>query len=152
MFCPKCGKADQQPETYCRQCGVFLPDLSKPVKSGQTPEQHNRANIALSSITILTSFTLATLLYAMLAFRPDTHPLIYVTAGLLIAMGAWHIQTLWRSILLRKYIKRQRPSEELAIDGSAAADKLLREPNFESSVPMSVTDRTTKQLSEQRRN
>lgn len=152
MFCPKCGKADQQPETFCRQCGLFLPDLSKPVKAGQTPEQHNRANIALSSITILTSFTLAILLYLMLAFRPDTHPLIYVTAGLLIAMGAWHIQTLWRSILLRKYIKRQRPADQLVIDGSSAADKLLTEPDFESAVPMSVTDRTTKQLSEQRRN
>lgn len=26
MFCSKCGAADQTPDSYCRQCGEWLPD------------------------------------------------------------------------------------------------------------------------------
>lgn len=98
MFCPRCGKAEQLPETFCRQCGLFLPDLSKPVKRELPPEEHLKANTVLNSLTIIVSFTLSILLFG---FRPGTHPLIYVTAGLLIAIGAWHIQTLIRTQKLK---------------------------------------------------
>ncbi len=147
MFCPKCGNPDQSPETYCRRCGVFLPDLSKPSKT-TTPEDHVRANTALSAITILVSFTLAILIYLMLAFRPDTHPLIYVTAGLLIAIGAWHIQTLWRTLLLKKHLQKIKPPKEIALTAGAVTGNLLEPADFENAVPPSVTERTTRHLSE----
>lgn len=149
MFCPKCGKSDQQPETFCRQCGIFLPDLSKPAKKSQTPQDHVTANLALSTMTIVVAFTLAILLYSLLAFRSDTHPLIYFTAGLLIAIGAWHIQSLWRTLLLRKHFKKNQRQQEPELAGvSATDDKLLEKPNFDEFVPASVTDRTTRHLSE----
>src|SRR5215208_6070116 len=28
MFCPKCGKGEQAPDSYCRSCGEFLTDFS----------------------------------------------------------------------------------------------------------------------------
>ena len=28
MFCPKCGVADQNAESYCRRCGEWLPDMN----------------------------------------------------------------------------------------------------------------------------
>ena len=149
MFCPKCGKAEQLPETYCRQCGIFLPDLSKPLKSNHTPEEHVKANAVLSSMTIVTCFTLVILLWSMLAVRDDTHPLIYVTAGLLFAMGIWHIQTLWRILLLKKHImKNKRPQETLQETGTASTGKLLDQADFESVVPASVTENTTRHLAE----
>ena len=149
MFCPKCGKSDQSPETYCRQCGVFLPDLSKPLKSNHTPEEHVTANIVLTSMTIVVCFTLATLLFAMLGPLENTHPLIYATAGLMIAMGCWHIQTLWRNLMLRKHFKKnKRPQETIFEGGVTATGKLLDQADFENMVPASVTDRTTKHLSE----
>ncbi len=149
MFCPKCGKSDQSPETYCRQCGVFLPDLSKSLKSGQTPEDHVKANTVLSIMTIVVSFTLSILLWWMLSFRDDAHPLIYVTAGLLIAMGCWHIQTLWRTLLLKKHLKNNKRHSNVEIESEmASTDKLLEQPDFENMVPASVTDHTTKHLSE----
>lgn len=148
MFCPKCGKTDQQPETFCRECGIFLPDLSKPVKKAQTPQDHVTANIVLNSMTIVVSFTLAILLWTILAFRSDTHPLIYVTSGLLIAIGCWHVQTLWRTLLLRKHFKKNQRQQEPELAGVAAKDdKLLERPNFDDYVPASVTDRTTRELS-----
>lgn len=152
MFCPKCGKADQTPETYCRQCGVFLPDLSKPPKSLSTPEEHVRVNTVLSSLTIVACFTLAILLYAILAFRENTHPLIYVTASLLLAMGIWHIQTLYRILQLRKHFRSKRPNAEMTnrpsnIEGLPRG-KFLNEPDLSDAVPASVTENTTRHLAE----
>lgn len=155
MFCPRCGRAEQQPETYCRQCGIFLPDLSKPFKREHPPEEHLKANTVLSLLTIIASFTLAILLYSILGFRPDTHPLIYVTAGLLTGMGGWHIQTLIRTRLLAKQWKRRA---RLAGTGasvrdaqsfeSAATAKLLDQPDFANTLQASVTEDTTRHLVE----
>ncbi len=150
MFCPKCGKADQSAETYCRQCGTFLPDLSKPTKRESPPEENIKVNTVLSMMTVIVSFTLAILLYIFLGFRETTHPLIYVTAGLLLAMGAWHIQTFIRTRRLKRQWKtRMNPvdSEPIGI-GSPISGKQLETPDFENIVPASVTDRTTKHLSE----
>lgn len=85
----------------------------------------------------------------MLAFRPDTHPLIYATAGLLIAMGAWHIQTLWRAILLRKYFKKmKRAAEDVPRTINVTTDKLLETPDLSDFVLGSVTENTTQHLKE----
>ncbi|MEP6788859.1 MAG: hypothetical protein ABJB40_10540 [Acidobacteriota bacterium] len=151
MFCPKCGKSDQSPETYCRQCGVFLPDLSKPVKREHPPEEHIKVNSVLSLMTVIVSFTLAILLWSLMGFRPETHPMVYLTAGLLIAMGAWHIQTFIRTRKLKKQWKRRNrniESEAASPLGSVSTAKLLDSPDFSNTVPASVTERTTRHLSE----
>lgn len=149
MFCPKCGSADQSPETYCRNCGVFLPDLTRAAKEPTPPERHIKANTVLSAMTIVSCFTLAILLWSMLAFRPNTHPLIYVTAGLLFAMGIWHIQTLWRTLLLKKHLnKNKRPQESILDSGQVATGRILETADFENMVPASVTEYTTRHLEE----
>jgi hypothetical protein len=151
MYCPRCGKAEQVPETFCRQCGLFLPDLSKPIKRELPPEDHLKANTVLNSLTILVSFTLSILLFAV---RPSSHPLIYATAGLLIAIGAWHIQTLIRTQKLKKQWKRRAPLAEVnrgwpeperAVK-SASTAKLLDQANFADTIPASVTENTTRHL------
>ncbi|MEQ1607153.1 MAG: hypothetical protein ABL999_19990 [Pyrinomonadaceae bacterium] len=151
MFCPKCGKSEQTPETYCRQCGIFLPDLSKPINKVQTPEDHVKANLILNAMTVVTCFTLAILLYTIVAFRPDTHWLIYLTAGLLIAMGCWHTQTLWRSILLKRHFNKQRRDSEATVELTATTERLLNRQHFEDFVPASVTDKTTRHLDDTKR-
>jgi len=152
MFCPKCGSPDQSPETYCRRCGIFLPDLEKKTKPRNTPQEHVKVNIVLSSMTIVASFTLAILLYSILGFRQSTHPLIYVTAGLLIAMGCWHVQSLYRTLQLRKHFRANRPEVSLveepgSIEG-APTGKFLDAANLGNVVPASVTERTTLHLVE----
>lgn len=154
MFCPKCGKADQLPERDCRQCGLFLPDLTKPFKRESPPEEHLRANTVLSLLTIIVSFTMAALLYAILGFRSSTHPLIYVTAGILIAMGGWHIQTFIRTLKLKQQLKRRTPPAESETDfpktqaafESRSTARSLNAANFTDAVPASVTENTTKHL------
>ncbi len=154
MFCPRCGKAEQSPETFCRQCGLFLPDMSKPVKRESPPEEHFKANTVLSILTIITSFTLAILLYSFFGFRTNTHPLIYVTAGLLLGIGGWHIQTLIRTRQLKEQWKRRAPLTEAQTARhettpafkSASTAKLLTQADFAHTVPASVTENTTRHL------
>lgn len=149
MYCPKCGIADQKPETYCRRCGIFLPDLTKPGKQNNSPEIHVLANTVLSTMTIAVSLALSILLFSVLAFRPDTHPLIYATAGVLIAIAAWHIQSLWRSLLLRKHFKENEQRRQSSLESGTErteTSKLLEQANIKDIVPSSVTERTTRDL------
>lgn len=147
MYCPKCGQSDQSAESFCRRCGLFLPDLSKPIKLGNTPLDHVTANTALSLMTIIASLTLAVLLFSVLAFKPDTHPLIYATAGLLIAMAAWHVQSLWRSLILRKHFKKNEEARLASLKDSPTETQNLLDPaNLSGVIPGSVTERTTRDL------
>ena len=137
-------------ETYCQQCGLFLPDLSKPLKRESQPEEHLKANTVLSLMTICASFTLSFLLFLVLGFRSFTHPLIYVTAGILLAIGGWHIQTLIRTLMLKKQWKRRAPLSEIQAAPmafkSTPTAKLLDEADFADAIPTSVTEHTTKHL------
>ena len=148
MFCPKCGKAEQTPESYCRQCGIFLPDLSKPGKAPVRPEDHVKANAFLSALTIATAFTLSLLLYWRFLGKPDTPIIIYVTAGFLIAIGCWQIQTLWRSLLLRKHFNKNKRGSESSLEFQSPANEpeQLGAANMENIVPMTITEDTTKNL------
>jgi cytochrome c biogenesis protein CcdA len=154
MFCHKCGKAEQLADSYCRQCGTFLSNPAKPVRREASPEQNLKANTFLSMITIITCFTLAILLYALLGFRESTHPMIYVTSGLLIAMGCWHIQTFIRMRQLnRQWKRRNSPSEqedaglnEMASFEKTPTSRQLIEPDLSSQIPASVTEDTTRNL------
>ena len=156
MFCPKCGKADQLPETYCRQCGLYLLDFSKPLKRESPPEEHLKANTVLSVMTIIASFTLSFLLFLVLGFKSFTHPLIYVTAGILLAIGGWHIQTLIRTLMLKKQWKRRVPLSDIqaapletpAAFKSGPTAKLLDQADFTDAIPVSVTEHTTRHLAE----
>jgi ABC-type nickel/cobalt efflux system permease component RcnA len=151
MYCPNCGKADQAPETYCRQCGVFLADLSRLTKQESPPEENLKVNQVLSLMTVIASFALAILLYAILGFRENTHWLIYLTAGLLIAIGAWHIQTFIRTRRLRRQWKRReefKRAKDPAPLHDPSTSKLLSTPAQDSATPATITEDTTLDLSE----
>jgi hypothetical protein len=143
------------PETYCRQCGLFLPDLSKPLKRESPPEEHLKANTLLSAMTIIVSFTLSFLLFLVLGFRSFTHPLIYATAGILLAMGGWHIQTLIRTQMLKNQWKRRAPLSEIQAAApettmafTSATTGKLDQAEFADAIPVSVTEHTTRHLTE----
>ena len=154
MYCPNCGKADQKENTFCRQCGNFLPDFEKIIKKKTSPEDHLKANTFLSLLTGIVSLTLAVILYAMFLGRADTPIIIYVVAGFLTAIFFWQAQTFWRTILLKKeFGKREKFNNEqeeikTSFDKSVPTKELLPEADFNDIVPASVTENTTKTLSE----
>ena len=154
MFCPKCGNADQSPETYCRQCGNYLHDFDNSVKKKIQPEEHIKANLFLNLLTAITSLTLAILLYSIFLGREDTPIIIYITAGFLTAMTAWQVQTFWRTILLRKHFKkRKNEAENQTIHQtepqnieSMTTKELLPEADLSNLVRTSVVENTTRKL------
>lgn len=157
MFCPNCGNSDQAAESYCRKCGTYLPDLTKPIKKEASPEENLKVNTVLTLMTVIVSFTLAALLYIFLGFRETTHPLIYATAGLLIAMGGWHIQTFIRTRRLKRQWNRGNPgagsmppqSQTPVLETPVNANFLPDAASF-AAVPVSVTESTTKHLDARR--
>lgn len=149
MFCPNCGNADQNENTYCRRCGIFLPDFDKLKRREPSPEEHLKANFVLNIMTAFVSLTLAILLYIHFLGRGDTPILIYVTAGFLTAMFAWQAQVFWRTTKLKKQIilpKRAEKTENETKLKSAETKELLNQANFKDVVPTSVTEYTTKNL------
>jgi hypothetical protein len=96
------------------------------------------------------------LLFLVLGFRSFTHPLIYATAGILLAIGGGHIQTLIRTQMLKKQWKRRTPlsaiqapqSETAAALKSTPTGKMLDQANFADAIPVSVTEHTTRHLVE----
>lgn len=156
MFCPKCGNANQEPETFCRQCGNFLPDFDKIRKKEIPPEEHLKANSILTAMTGVVSAILAVLLYVNYLGRDDTPFLIYLTAGFLTAMFFWQAQTYWRTILLKKQLPKKRRGEPARIEApdtnplmeAERARGVLRESEAEATAPSSVVENTTKRLKE----
>jgi hypothetical protein len=97
------------------------------------------------------------LLWAFFGARSNTHPLILVTAGLLIGIGCWHIQSLIRIQKLKQQWKRRTPVSEIEAAlpqptfGAAATAELLEQADFKDAVPASVTENTTRHLAEKPR-
>ena len=150
MFCPNCGKAEQQENTYCRHCGKFLPDFNKLKRRETTPEEHLKANAFLNLLTAIVSLTLAISLYYFFLGKNDTPIIIYLTAGFLTAMFAWQVQTFWRTLLLKKQIAKPKRSEENKPEELKAVptNELLNEADLSDNVPASIAEYTTKNLKE----
>src|SRR3954463_13939169 len=110
MFCPRCGYPDQTEKTYCRRCGNYLPDLTEPAVAA--PEFHVKTNLVLGLVTVLTSFTIALMVYTFLMGGAQTSPLIYVMFGLSVAMGTWHVQTTWRWKKLGDHFRELKRGQE----------------------------------------
>lgn len=154
MFCPRCANADQSPDTYCRQCGMFLPDFDKLEKKPTPLEIHLKANMALSAMTAVVSATLAILLFKFFVFGQNSAPpLIYITAGFLVAMFFWQAQTFWRTVLVKKLTKKSQnekkvPTDTNPLNDAGRPNRLLDQSDLNDAVPPSIVEHTTKRLSE----
>ncbi len=152
MFCPNCGKSDQRVETFCRQCGLFLPDFDNVKPREIPPEEHLKANSLLNIMTAVASLTLAILLHVYFYGRENTPVIIYITAGFLTAMFAWQAQVFWRNLKLKKHFKkreaiagRKQETETPTLE-SKPTNELLPEADFKDHVPASVIEKTTRKL------
>lgn len=155
MFCPKCGSENQTVNSYCRSCGVFLPDFEKLSKKVIAPEEHIRANTVLTFMSGIISLILAILLHLTFTGKDGTPILVYLVIGFLSANFFWQAQTFWRTRLLKKHLPKKQYQENIENltqsqlpKNKFSTDKLLEEPNLDDFVPTSVTENTTKHLQE----
>ncbi|MDQ2746854.1 MAG: hypothetical protein M3T96_06310 [Acidobacteriota bacterium] len=160
MFCPNCGKSDQSFNTYCRQCGEFLPDYSIKKRGftmgGDTPEEQIRANLILNFLSGMVSLILAILLYANFWNQTGTSAVIYLTAAFLLAMCGWQFSTFRVGLKLKKTFEARKKNDKFELSQSSKSNvfqsaktaELLNEANFSDVVPPSVTENTTRMLDE----
>jgi hypothetical protein len=164
MFCSNCGKAEQTPDSYCRNCGQFLHDLSgksyliNKILGASNPETQVNVNLTINVITTLTSVMLLGFLngyYDSLSARTGqgAPPVIYFVYVFLGLVAAW--QTLGFLVnlrLKRKLGKRKQdpshvaPSADKGAVPSGQTQKSLPQADFDNIVQPSVTETTTRTL------
>ena len=152
MFCPKCGNANQTENSYCRNCGMFLPDFDKLKSKEISPEQHIIVNSTLNMLSCLGSLAIVIFLYAYYVGREGTPIIMYVILGFLTANFFWQAQVFWRNLQLKKQFLNRRPEIEEesqpAIESPFSTDKLLPQADFKDIVPPSAVEDTTKHLNQ----
>ena len=152
MFCPKCGKPNQAENTYCRQCGEFMPDLKKDALmrfGGVTPQQNARTISLMSLFASIISLIAGFLMYAT---NFDIPIILYLGAALLICNAVWHASNFYT---VNKLFKRLNPVEKETsnhLENKTLSPKELDEADFSDVVPISVTENTTRQLNEKIKN
>ena len=157
MFCPNCGNADQKENTYCRQCGGFLPELNQRKKTlsfgGDTPQEQIRTNLILNFMSGVVSVVSSLLLYVMFWTRGSEFQFVFLIAAFLLAMGGWQFSTFIVNLKLRKTFARKNAALDEAETtfapnevGAAATGPLLPEADPSSQVPASVIEQTTRKL------
>jgi len=154
MYCQNCGKADQKENTYCRQCGNFLPDL-KAISAldlgGSTPQQNARTISFISLFAAVFSLFVGVWMYLT---QFNVPVVLYLAAAVLICNAFWHLSNFY---VVRKMTNRLKPEQkdsnienQLILEGkSEAYQKVLTGGDIsEFAIPESIVEETTKNLTE----
>ena len=149
MFCPNCGQADQNPDTYCRQCGKYLNDPeSRGSTRQQTPQDQFNVSIAFNLLTAIFSIAMAIALIVVHAGEEDIHGVIYAVIVSFGVIAAWQVVSVINNFKLKNRFKN---SSETEVDAARLTTDLktkeLPEADLENIVPASVTEKTTRDLS-----
>lgn len=159
MFCPNCGKGEQEKNTFCRKCGEFLPDYES-VQEGYlviTPVRILKTNALFSLISAVLSFAMAFWLISTYINQSEVDWLKFIASQVFIVTGIWNLINYYQCKQLKKYFGRKDKEEknsetQVALSNPAKTQELLNEADFENVVPASVTEKTTKNLTEKVKN
>lgn len=146
MFCPKCGNAEQKPNSFCRQCGEFLPDLTKNnalAFGGNTPQEKNLSTYYLS----LTGF-LASLIVTIALFLTgfEDKKIIIVAAAVLIINIFTQAGIFYLSLKMKNRLGGKSEAENLNSISGEQTPNLLTDAVLDEFISLSVTENTTENL------
>jgi hypothetical protein len=149
MFCPNCGKSEQIPNSYCRQCGEFLNSKNGSISKygGNSPLENLSSINGLSLIGGVFSLFAAFWMYAT---KMNIPIVLYFAAAILICNAGWHFSNFFVGVKLKRRLKtaRQELSQSQNQVQSAATKELLPESDLTNFVPASITENTTRELVE----
>ncbi len=154
MFCPNCGKADQEKNTYCRSCGEFLPDFDNKNKKRETPADQFKTTLIFNVMSAFAALSMAIMLYVFHLGNPNTHWSVYLAAALLISIASWQIASFFNNRKLKQRFIREKDIDKTETDAEIKEFQMpktkqsLPEADFSDSVPSSVVENTTKNLRE----
>ena len=152
MFCPKCGRADQETDSYCRSCGEFLTDLSsRPsllnrVFGISNPEK--QLNLTLM-IDLATAIVSGFLLFSMMGYFDavkdrtgvPTSRMVYVLYVFLGLVSVWQLFSFTIGTTFKKKLSASRRAHL-----KFQAAQSLPPASNKDAVPITITEQTTRQL------
>lgn len=147
MFCPNCGNADQQTDTYCRSCGDFLTDFKRKTKKRETPAEQFKSTLIFNGMSAFAALSMAIMLYIFHLGNPNTHWSVYLAAALLISISSWQIASFFNNRKLKKrFIREKESNAEIMEFQMPKTNQSLPEADFSDNVPASVVENTTRKL------
>ncbi|MFZ1699252.1 MAG: hypothetical protein WBO10_13790 [Pyrinomonadaceae bacterium] len=147
MFCPKCGSAEQTPDSYCRQCGEWLPDLSAASRGRfrtSTREQKVRRMRVLQMISTGLSLASALIIIHVVANGVDQEMLpLAAFCGFLVAVYQIISLILGYNVLSPKKAQSNE-SDALTTQVSSSQYASLKAADTQEFIkPDSVVENTT---------
>lgn len=146
MFCPKCGTREQSPESYCRNCGVWLvdPEANASIFRKSTPEQQIRKIRTLEVISIGMSLTSVAIIFAYLSAGLDRGLLfLAMTCGLVVII--YQLVNIFLGYKVTKNLPKQHRAEIPQRDPTMVLEFPV-DTARQLNTPASVTDNTTELL------
>ncbi|MCO6510562.1 MAG: hypothetical protein J5I65_07185 [Aridibacter famidurans] len=153
MFCPTCGKSDQTENTYCRQCGEYLPDFESGGNMPKSPAEQFKMSLIFNVLSAVAAVGMATALLIYHAGMDDVTPLIWSAISLFYVIGIWQTVSFFNNWKLRKrfirkekFKKKGKGAETGKLEGSDEPELILPEADPSHAVPSSVVEETTREL------
>lgn len=144
MFCPKCGKEEQQANSYCRSCGVWLVDPDKPFSFLKVTGEGKIIGIIITNLLcLIAAVYIAVVLLGDYDGRPK-----FTAALFALSIALWQLSVVSYAVSIRKHLRgnrrNQKAVQELDYAAPAAlptadAVRIIRQPN-------SVTENSTELL------
>jgi hypothetical protein len=148
IFCSKCGAGSQQPDSYCRSCGEWLPD---PAASGRrrgrlrrlSPERKQRRLRVLELLSAVAAAIAGFITFAVL--NGADLELLAIPVILCFAVVAWQTVAFFmgRSIQGRRGSRSTEDGEALPAAHVGAIPALNAADTRNMVPPPSVTEHTT---------
>jgi hypothetical protein len=153
MFCPKCGASDQRPESYCRRCGEWLPDIDAPTQAGlfrkRTRDEKIRKMRILEVVSAALAFTSAAIIFLVLSGRGDTG-LLNLAGICCIVIAVYQAVNFYFGYTLQPKRNKEHPQEGREIKRERDLPPAL--DGYANVIDMpSVTDNTTELIGPKRR-
>jgi F0F1-type ATP synthase assembly protein I len=154
MFCPKCGKGEQIPDSYCRSCGDYLVDSSSNASlmnrflGISNPERQVKFTVTIDLVTAIVSGLLVFFLmgyfdatYAKTGIR--TPPIVYLVYLFLGFVCAWQLLSFTVGTTFLKKLKSGKKTQDLP---GQSKPHSLPAADGKDVVVNSVAEQTTRNL------
>ncbi len=148
MFCPKCGNSGQAPDSYCRQCGEWLPDLSSGHGVGRfrrsSREHKVRKMRVLQFVSIGLSLASTAMIISFLSGSLDKGLLtLAALCGFLVAVYQMITVFIGKSVLAPKSGQSESAKPQISTTQDVAYEALNPADTGTFIKPDSVVDDTT---------
>ena len=156
MFCPDCGRAEQIPNSHCRNCGNWLIDSNRKNQlpfGGFSPQDNSTFTFSLNVISAIAAFISAIALFATFIVTENTPAIVYVLVSLAVGVfiGVCQIFNIYAGLQLKKHFKEaqnqnKNTQPELTAEGANQNYELPPANTQEFITPFSVTEDNTEIL------